>query len=73
MCLVEDINSQWRNLKDVFYKKKGMMENRRAKGEVVGEPLWRYYQPLKFLLACEEERKNILRKRFRGFNCIVIY
>lgn len=69
--LVEDINSQWRNLKDVFYKKQSLMEQKEAVGENPGEPVWRYYQPLKFLLSCEEERKNILRKRFHGFVLII--
>lgn len=43
------------------------MEKKEALGENPGEPVWRYYQPLKFLLTCEEDRKNILEKRFHGF------
>ncbi|KAI1730171.1 alcohol dehydrogenase transcription factor myb/SANT-like domain-containing protein [Ditylenchus destructor] len=60
---VEDINSQWRNLKDVFYKKKALTEKRAKGDDTPKEPAWRYYEPLKYLLECEEERKNIMRKR----------
>uniref|UniRef100_A0A915E9N1 MADF domain-containing protein n=1 Tax=Ditylenchus dipsaci TaxID=166011 RepID=A0A915E9N1_9BILA len=62
----DEINAQWRNLKDVFYKKKAIIEQKMQTGELPKEPVWRYYQPLKFLLKCEEQRKDLMRKRHTG-------
>ena len=63
---VTDINSQWRNLKDVFYKKKASYEQMAELGEHPEEPIWRFYEPLKFLLRCDDVRKRNLRKRYTG-------
>jgi len=60
---IEEISSQWRNLKDVFYRRQQDFQDRHSLDENVPQASWTYYEPLKFLLQHYDARKTEISQR----------
>lgn len=64
---VEHVKEQWRNLKDIFYKRYELMVKRAQRGEPASRvrPCWSLFNDLKFLASPEA-----MGGRFRrGIEC----
>ncbi|KAL3088338.1 hypothetical protein niasHT_023898 [Heterodera trifolii] len=55
---VDDLASQWRNLKDIFYKRLKEMNRRIQMGEVNVKPPWRFFDALSFLAGSKAMDAN---------------